>query len=171
MKKIILSLLAFSFLTFMSCGKDDDETTTTQQQQPPQQEDVNPAKDFEGDYTLNGTITLNDLPALVESLLGSNTIPIENRDLSISLKGNNGDVTLVSGEYTYEGYVNASGLHLDPIIINYPVGTMTAVVTITVPVIDKPVNGTMSCTAVLQGSAGNFGVTGTVDMVAVRKAN
>lgn len=159
MKKLILCLLAFSFLTFVSCKKDKEEN------KPVQQEEVNPAKDFEGDYTISGTLTVN-LPA---QFGGEQSMPIESRDLTITLKGNKGDVVLTSGEYTIEGYVNDKGLHIDPIVVDYPIMQTTVQLTLTIPAISKPVNGTTTCQASAAATVMGMTITGMADIVATKK--
>lgn len=151
MKKLILCLLAFSFLTFVSCKKD---------------EPVNPAAEFVGDYTVSGTLTLN-LPSVVG---GTQSMPIPNTDLTIALKEDKGDVTLTVGENSYNGYVTETGLHIDPIVVNYPIMQTNIDMTVTIPTVEKPVNGKTSFQAAVSATASGITITGTADVVATKKA-
>ena len=180
MKKFVICLLALSFLTFVSCKKDDVDTptqTTTDNnnnnnnENPPDNPPENPpspADDFVGDYLLNGTLTLN-IPTELASFLGDNqSQDITDREVSVERVGDNGDVSITMDGNSYEGYVNNSGLHIDPIIINYPLGQTSLTATLTIPVISKPVDGSTSCQATLIATVYGIAITGTADIVATR---
>lgn len=164
MKRLFLCLLALSLLTFVSCKKDKEES------KPVEQVQVNPAKVFVGDYIAYGSITIN-IPQALVNLVGTDTYqqPIDEMNLNIALNGDKGDVKITVGDYSTEGYVNESGLHVDPIMINYPIMNTEVQFTATIPVIEKPVEGVVSSQASLVATAMGFSITGTADMVAVKQ--
>jgi len=156
MKKILFILLCLSAISFTSCSKDDDDNSA-------QQEQVNPATEFVGKYIVSTEAHLQ-IP-----IVGNIDLPWQDMDATIALKGNNGDVTVSMAGQTTTGYVNDSGLHIDPIIVNQQIMSMQLDVTVTFPVIHKPVNGTTSWTATLSASSSYGSVTGTADMTAVKQ--
>lgn len=164
MKRLLLCLLAVSLLTFVSCKKDDEEA------KPIEQEQVNPAKDFEGDYVVSGTLII-DIPQALAALAGTDKLeqPIEEMNLNVALKGDKGDVKITVGEKTTEGYVNESGLHVDPIIVDYPILNTDVSFTVTIPVIAKPKDGVATCQASLVATAMGFTITGIADIVATKQ--
>ena len=164
MKKIVLCLLAISFLTFISCKKEKEDTTPTQPPTP-QPEEVNYADDFVGDYIISGTMTLN----LPELLGGTQTMPITESELTITANGTHGDVIIVSGTYQFDGYANARGLHVDPIMIDYPIMNTTVSFTATIPTIEKPVDGSTSFTASLVTTVQGMTITGSADIIATQQ--
>lgn len=123
-----------------------------------------PADDFVGNYTLNGTITIN-LPDIVG---GTQERPIENMEISVIRNGDNSDVTIIMGEQSFDGYVNNSGLHIDPIVVNYPIGTASMALTVAIPTIEKPVNGVTSCHATITASYGVYTISGFADVTATK---
>lgn len=123
-----------------------------------------PADDFVGDYALDGTLTIN----LPDALGGTQTRPIENIEISIIRNGDNGDVTIIMGDESYDGYVNNSGLHIDPIIVNYPLGQYNIALTATIPTINKPVNGVTTCQATIMASVYGITITGNADVTATK---
>lgn len=154
-------------MAFVSCGKDDEDTpattTTTNNNQNPQ-DPPNPADDFVGDYMLNGTLTIN----LPEMIGGTQTQPINDIEISIERNGNTGDVKILMGSESYDGYVNNSGLHVDPIVINYPMGQSSLALTVTIPTISKPVNGETTCQASIMTTVSGITITGLADVVATK---
>ena len=171
MKKIIICLLAISFIAFASCGKDDETTptetpTANNNQNPPVDPPDNPpslADDFVGDYMLDGTLNINLMTTTFNR-------DFENIPLTIEKNGNSGDVNIIINNNTYEGYVNNSGLHIDPIMISIPVEGNSYSFTATIPVVSKPVNGQTSCQVGLSASVPSAGqtinITGTADVTA-----
>lgn len=123
-----------------------------------------PADDFVGDYLLNGTLTLS----LPDMLGGTQTQDITDVPISIERNGDNGDVKIIMGDAEHDGYVNNSGLHIDPVVINYTLGQFTVALTVTIPTISKPVNGSTSCTAAITASAYGLTITGTADVEATK---
>ena len=156
MKKIILCLLAFSFLAFVSCKKEENSP-----------EVVNPAKEFVGDYTISGTLNLN----LPTALGGTQQIPVQERELSIALNGNEGDVIITSGQYSVDGYVRNDGLHVDPVVVQYPFMSSNIDLTLTIPTVKKPVNGTTSCIASVVATVSGITITGTADITVTKVQN
>ena len=154
MKRIFLCLMAVAMIAFVSCKKDKEEE---------QQSQVNPAKEFVGDYIVSTQAHLQ-IP-----VLGSQDIPLSDMDASIVLDGDKGDVKLTMSGQTTTGYVNDKGLHVDPIILNENIMSVPMTITVTFPVISKPVNGVTSWTATLSATSSYGNITGTADMTAVKQ--
>ncbi|MBP5547440.1 MAG: hypothetical protein J6X58_00930 [Bacteroidales bacterium] len=158
MKKILLCLLAVAVCSFTSCKKDNNGTdNTTQQEQTP-----NPAKDFEGNYTVT------TLAHLQVPVIGEMDMPLSDMEAVITLKGDRGEVEVTMSGQTTTGYVNDAGMHIDPIIVNQTVASMQLAITVTFPVIQKPVDGVASWVATLTATSAMGAVTGTADMTAVK---
>ena len=153
MKRIILCLMAVAMIAFVSCKKDKED----------QQNQVNYAEEFAGNYTVS-TIAHLQIP-----VLGSQDIPLSDMDASIVLDGDKGDVKLTLAGQTTNGYVNAKGLHVDPIMINETIMNIPMTINVTFPVISKPVNGVSSWTATLAANSSYGNITGTADMTAVKQ--
>ena len=152
MKKFIVCLMAFAAIAFVSCTKDDPEAET-----------ANPAKEFVGTYSLSGTATVS-LP-----VVGQQSVPVPSMDCTVALKGDKGDVTLTINDKSIDGYVNDSGLHIDPFNYNTEILNTSLAFTVTVPTIAKPDNGRVSTTASLVASVSGVAVNGTADVIGVRK--
>lgn len=153
MKRIILCLMAVAMIAFVSCKKDKED----------QQNQVNYAEEFAGNYTVS-TIAHLQIP-----VLGSQDIPLSDMDASIVLEGDKGDVKLTMSGQTTTGYVNDKGLHVDPLILNETIMSVPMTITVTFPVISKPVNGVTSWTATLSATSSYGNITGTADMTAVKQ--
>jgi len=152
MKKLIVCFVALAMLGLSSCKKDD-----------PEPEPYNPATEFVGAYTVSTEAHLQ-VP-----VLGAMDMPLSDMDAEIVLNGNNGEVNVTMSGQTTTGYVNSTGMHLDPIILNETIYNMDVAITVTFPVIPKPVDGVTSWVATLSAVASVGTITGTADMTAVRK--
>ena len=149
MKKLMLLMAAVATMAFASCGGDDDESTLS--------------KEFVGEYTVSTTVHMTNIP-----MVGDYDQTIPEMDASIVSTGGE-EVSVTMGGKTTTGYVTSSGLHVDPIVVSQTFLNMAMDVQFTFPVIKAPVDGKTSWTSNLSASVSGVGISGTADMVAVKK--
>ena len=119
---------------------------------------------FVGEYTVEGSGTLNNIP-----VIGTYTLDIPATDATIAKVGNSNAVELTMAGQTVSGYVDASGLHVDPIVINQTIATFNVSINVSFPTIVPPLNGQMSWVSTLSASLSGVPITGTADLVATKK--
>ncbi|MBP5190563.1 MAG: hypothetical protein J6031_06570 [Bacteroidales bacterium] len=146
MKKLLLCLVAFATIAFVSCKKEK-----------------NPAEDFVGNYTVTATVHAQ-IP-----VLGAIDQDLDAMDASIALNGEEGNVTVSMAGQTTTGNVTEAGMTLQPIVTTQTIMGTNVEVTITFPVISKPVNGVSSWTSNITASINGIPLSGTADMTATRK--
>ena len=79
-------------------------------------------------------------------------------------------VEMTMGQNTATGYVADDGLHVDPIMIDYPImGTTTVKVRVVTPVIAPLQDGKTSTVAELSATMSGIAITGTADVEATKK--
>lgn len=147
MKKLILCLFAVSMMAFVSCSKEKET----------------PANEWVGNYSLAVTVSFDDVP-----VIGSIT---RDYDLQATVKATGENTVEMSmGEQKATGYVADDGLHVDPIMIDYPLfGTTTAKVRVVTPVVPPLQNGKTSTVAELSTSVSGITIYGTADVDATKK--
>ena len=118
---------------------------------------------FVGEYTVTTHATFNNVP-----MVGTYSTDLPEMDAKIEkLEGDNVQVTM--SDQVTTGYVNSSGLHIEPIVINHSISGYNVSITIIFPTISAPVNGTTSWTSNLNTTISGMAITGTADMTAVMK--
>ena len=128
------------------------------------QQDASLADAFVGEYTLTGDATFNNVP-----MIGTYSMDLTPMDATIEKMGSSNEVVMTVAGQTTTGYVNSTGLHVDPVVVNQTIMTYTVAVTVTFPPISAPVNGTTSWTSTLNANISGIGITGTADMTATKK--
>ncbi len=119
---------------------------------------------FVGEYDVVANATFNNIP-----VIGTYSTQLPVMDAVIEKTGNGNEVTVTMAGQTRNGYVNSSGLHIDPIVINQTIVSYNVAVTFAFPTISAPVNGTTSWTSTLSANIAGVGITGTADMTATKK--
>ena len=128
------------------------------------QQDASLADAFVGEYTVTGDAVFNNVP-----VVGTYEMEFPAMDATIEKTGSGSDVLLTMGGQTVSGYVNSSGLHVEPVIINQTIMSYNVAITVAFPPISAPVNGSTSWTSTLSANVAGIGVTGTADMTATQK--
>ena len=159
MKKFLFCFVAIATVLCSGCNKDDEDND---QQQPPQPQVTDYAAPFIGTYDMSVDATL------VVPVLGETNIPVNDIEVSITRKEGN-EVVLTVSDQALEGYVNSSGLHVDPFISNTTIMGYDVAITVTVPVIEPPVDGRISGSAPLSATIAGTNVNGTADFVAIKR--
>ena len=128
------------------------------------QQDASLADAFVGEYTLTGDATFNNVP-----MIGTYSMDLTPMDATIERTGSGNEVSVtISGQST-TGYVNSTGLHIDPVVINETLMSYSVAITVTFPPISAPVNGTTSWISTLSANISGIGISGTANMTATRK--
>ena len=149
MKKVLFCLVAVAAFAFASCGDDTKE---------------NPADAYAGTYTITGMAHLNGVP-----VIGTYDTQIPESEVTITPDGETGNVTITMNGTTATGYVNESGMHIDPVIVNTNILSTDVEITVAIPVIGAPVDGVITTTANLTATIMGMAITGTADITATKK--